>query len=478
MANYYSMFIKQLYTGCLSEAAYYIESEGIAAVIDPLRDIEEYLQLATERNATIKYIFETHFHADFISGHLDLAQATGATIVYGPNTVTKFPVYVAKDSENFSIGKLTIEVLHTPGHTLESSCFLLKDETQKDYAIFTGDTLFIGDVGRPDLAQKGADLTMQDLAGMLYDSLQQKIMPLENEVLVYPAHGAGSSCGKNLGPESFSTIGNQKQTNYALLQATKQDFIEAVTTGLTAPPQYFPINAKINKEGYNSLQSILDKGLEALSIETFKQKIASADTIILDTRAATEFTQGFIKDSISIGLEGRFAEWAGSILPYNKKIVLVTTIGKENETVVRLARVGFEQFAGYLNGGFDAWKNANEPIDMIIDIEADELAMDIPFDEQILVVDVRKENEFADGHLSQAINIPLINLTDPGSMADLDDQHNMYIHCAGGYRSVIAASLIKRQGLYNIKNVLGGWSAIKQLKNKFTIETSATIEPA
>lgn len=478
MANYYSMFIKQLYTGCLSEAAYYIESEGIAAVIDPLRDIEEYLQLATERNATIKYIFETHFHADFISGHLDLAQATDATIVYGPNTVTKFPVYVAKDSENFSIGKLTIEVLHTPGHTLESSCFLLKDETQKDYAIFTGDTLFIGDVGRPDLAQKGADLTMQDLAGMLYDSLQQKIMPLENEVLVYPAHGAGSSCGKNLGPESFSTIGNQKQTNYALLQATKQDFIEAVTTGLTAPPQYFPINAKINKEGYNSLQSILDKGLEALSIETFKQKIASADTIILDTRAATEFTQGFIKDSISIGLEGRFAEWAGSILPYNKKIVLVTTIGKENETVVRLARVGFEQFAGYLNGGFDAWKNANEPIDMIIDIEADELAMDIPFDEQILVVDVRKENEFADGHLSQAINIPLINLTDPGSMADLDDQHNMYIHCAGGYRSVIAASLIKRQGLYNIKNVLGGWSAIKQLKNKFTIETSATIEPA
>jgi len=470
------MFIKQLYTGCLSESAYYIESEGIAAVIDPLRDIDEYLQLATERNATIKFIFETHFHADFISGHLDLAQATGATIIYGPDTVTKFPVHVAKDGEIFSIGKLTVEVMHTPGHTLESSCFLLKDEAGKDHAVFTGDTLFVGDVGRPDLSQKGAELTMEDLAGMLYDSLQTKIMPLADDVILYPAHGAGSSCGKNLGPETFSTIGAQKQSNYALQQQTKADFITAVTTGLSAPPQYFPINAKINKEGYDSLQSILDKGLQPLSIAAFKEKAAQDNTIILDTRKATVFTEGFVPNSIFIGLEGRFAEWAGSILPFDKNILLVTEAGKEKETIVRLTRVGFEHFVGYLQGGFEAWKNANEKIDLIIDIEADELAMDIPFDDQLLVIDVRKENEYADGHLAQAMNIPLTNLTDPGSMADLDDSHNMYVHCAGGYRSVIAASLIKRQGLHNVRNVLGGWGAIKELKDKFTIEKSVEVE--
>ncbi len=470
------MFIKQLYTGCLSESAYYIESEGIAAVIDPLRDIDEYLQLATERNATIKFIFETHFHADFISGHLDLAQATGATIVYGPDTVTKFPVHVAKDGEIFSIGKLTVEVMHTPGHTLESSCFLLKDEAGKDHAVFTGDTLFVGDVGRPDLSQKGAELTMEDLAGMLYDSLQTKIMPLADDVILYPAHGAGSSCGKNLGPETFSTIGAQKHSNYALQQQTKADFITAVTTGLSAPPQYFPINAKINKEGYDSLQSILDKGLQPLSIAAFKEKAAQDNTIIVDTRKATVFTEGFVPNSIFIGLEGRFAEWAGSILPFDKNILLVTEAGKEKETIVRLTRVGFEHFVGYLQGGFEAWRNANEKIDLIIDIEADELAMDIPFDDQLLVVDVRKENEYADGHLAQAMNIPLSNLIDPGSMADLDDCHNMYVHCAGGYRSVIAASLIKRQGLHNVRNVLGGWGAIKELKDKFTIEKSVEVE--
>ncbi len=470
------MFIKQLYTGCLSESAYYIESEGIAAVIDPLRDIDEYLQLASERNATIKYIFETHFHADFISGHLDLAQATGAIIIYGPDTITKFPVHVAKDGEIFSIGKLTVEVMHTPGHTLESSCFLLKDEAGKNHAVFTGDTLFVGDVGRPDLSQKGAELTMEDLAGMLYDSLQTKIMPLADDVILYPAHGAGSSCGKNLGPETFSTIRAQKQSNYALQQQTKADFITAVTTGLSTPPQYFPINAKINKEGYDSLQSILDKGLQPLSVAAFKEKAAQDDIIIVDTRKATVFTEGFVPNSIFIGLEGRFAEWAGSILPFDKNILLVTETGKEKETIVRLARVGFEHFVGYLQGGFEAWKNTNEKIDLIIDIEADELAMDIPFDDQLLVIDVRKENEYADGHLTQAMNIPLSNLIDPGSMADLDDSHNMYVHCAGGYRSVIAASLIKRQGLHNVRNVLGGWGAIKELKDKFTIEKSVEVE--
>ncbi len=469
------MYVQQLYTGCLSEAAYYVESNGEAAVIDPLRDIEVYLELAKNRNATIKYIFETHFHADFISGHLDLAAATGATIIYGPDTVTKFPVHVAADGESFVIGNISLQVLHTPGHTLESSCYLLKDEQGKDYAVFTGDTLFVGDVGRPDLAQKGADLTMEDLAGMLYESLQTKIMPLADEVILYPAHGAGSSCGKNLGPETFSTIGEQKKTNYALQQQTKEDFIKAVTNGLAAPPQYFPINAQINKEGYERLELVLEKGLQALNVHDFKEKMKDVETIVLDTRNAATFTMGFVPTSISIGLEGRFAEWAGTILPFDKTILLVTEKGKEKESIIRLARVGFERFAGYLDGGYEAWVNASEKIDMIIDVEADELAMDLPFDENIVVVDVRRETEFADGHIKEAVNIPLNELTDPASMAHLEDNHNIYIHCAGGYRSVIAASLIKKEGIHNLRNVVGGWSKIKELNDKFNIEKSVEV---
>ncbi|TAH12348.1 MAG: MBL fold metallo-hydrolase [Sphingobacteriia bacterium] len=468
------MFIKQLYTGCLSEAAYYIESEGVAAVIDPLRDIEEYLVLAKERNATIKYIFETHFHADFVSGHLDLATSTGATIVYGPGTVTKFPVHVAKDEEIFQIGKISITVLHTPGHTLESSCYLLKDENGKDNAIFTGDTLFVGDVGRPDLAQKGNEITMEDLAGMLYESLQKRIMPLANEVIVYPAHGAGSSCGKNLGPETFSTIGEQKLTNYALQDQSKEEFIKAVTEGLAAPPNYFPINAKINKEGYDSLDAVLLKGMTPLSIDDFKEKLA-ANAIILDTRNSAEFTQGFIPGSISIGLDGRFAEWAGSLLPFNEPIILVTEKGKEKESIIRLARVGFDKMEGFLAIGFEAWKEAGEKIDMIIDIEADEMALDIAFDPNMVIVDVRKETEYANGHVKEAINIPLNDLTDPGSMTNLDDHHNIYIHCAGGYRSIIASSLIKRQGIHNIRNVVGGFAKIKELPDKFDIEKDVAV---
>ena len=469
------MFIKQLYTGCLSEAAYFIASEGEAAVIDPLRDIDEYLQLAKEHNVKIKYIFETHFHADFVSGHLDLATKTGAKIIYGPNTETKLPVYIAKDEEAFSVGKLSIQVLHTPGHTLESSCFLLKNENKNDYAIFTGDTLFVGDVGRPDLAQKGEELTMNDLAGMLFDSLQTKIIPLDDKVIVYPAHGAGSSCGKNLGAETYSTIGEQKQNNYALQPQSKEEFIKAVTEGLPMPPQYFPVNAKINKEGYESLDAVLQKGLEPLSIAAFKEKATHDNVIILDTRHALVFTKGFVPNSIFIGLEGRFAEWAGSILPFNKTIILVTEQGKEEESIIRLSRVGFENFGGYLQGGFEAWQNADEKIDMIIDIESDELAMDIPFDNNLIVVDVRKEIEYADGHLKQAINIPLAELTDPASMANLEDNHNIYIHCAGGYRSVIAASLMKQQGIHNIRNILGGWNEIKQLTDKFEIEKSVEV---
>lgn len=469
------MYIEQLYTGCISEAAYYIESEGVAAVIDPLRDIDAYLELASKRNARIQYIFETHFHADFVSGHLDLAAATGATIIYGPNTVTEFPVHVAKDGESFQIGKLRMDVLHTPGHTLESSCYLLHDEAGKAHAIFTGDTLFVGDVGRPDLAQKGAELTMEDLAGMLYESLQQKIMPLADEVILYPAHGAGSSCGKNLGPETYSTIGAQKQSNYALQPQSKKDFIKAVTEGLAAPPQYFPINAAINKQGYESLNSVLEKGLQALDIPAFKLALKQANTFILDTRHATLFTQGFIPGSISIGLEGRFAEWAGSLLPFDQHIVLVTEPGKEKESIIRLTRVGFDKIIGYLDGGYDAWVNAGERIDMIVDVEADELAMDLPFDENLVVVDVRKETEFGNGHVKDAVNIPLNEMMDPGSMANLEEHQNIYVHCAGGYRSVIAASLIKRQGIHNLRNVLGGWNKIKEQGDKIPTETSAEV---
>jgi glyoxylase-like metal-dependent hydrolase (beta-lactamase superfamily II)/rhodanese-related sulfurtransferase len=470
------MFVQQLYTGCISESAYYIESNGIAAIIDPLRDIDAYLQLAKQRNATIKYIFETHFHADFVSGHLDLAAATGASIVYGPNTVTKFEVTVAKDKQVFEIGDTTLQVLHTPGHTLESSCYLLKDEAGKDHAIFTGDTLFVGDVGRPDLAQKDNEITIEDLAGMLYDSLHEKIMPLADDVIVYPAHGAGSSCGKNLGSETFSTIGIQKQTNYALQPQSKEDFIIAVTDGLTAPPQYFPINAKINKEGYESLDTVLANGLKALTVAAFKEQITTFEPVILDTRNATLFTQGFIPGAISIGLEGRFAEFAGSILPFDKAILLVCEPGTEKESIVRLARVGFENIIGHLAGGFDAWTKAGEPIDLIIDVEADELAMDLPFDPNMVIVDVRKTSEFDKGHIKEALTIPLDELTDPASMANFDDNQNIYIHCAGGYRSVIASSLIKRQGIHNIRNVIGGFKAISELSDKFDIEETAIAE--
>ncbi len=466
------MFIKQLYTGCLSEAAYYIESNGEAAVIDPLRDIDAYLQLANERKTRIKYIFETHFHADFVSGHLDLAQATGAPIVYGPGTETKFPVHIAKDGEIFKIGDLTIEVLHTPGHTLESSCYLLKDPTGKNHCVFTGDTLFVGDVGRPDLAQKSDEITMNDLAGMMYDSIHSKLFPLENDVIVYPAHGPGSSCGKNLGPNTHSTIGEEKQLNYAMRAATKEEFIKEVTDGIQEPPLYFPINAKINKEGYDSLEEVLVNGMKALSVKDFKNLITD-DTVILDTRQAILFTKGFVPGSVSIGLEGRFAEWAGSLLPFDVPVLLVTEPGKEKETIVRLARVGFDKVKGYLSGGFEAWKKAGEEIDLIIDVEADELMMDIPHDKNLLVVDVRRETEFADGHLKDAINLPLHDMNDPATMADFEDQQNLYVHCAGGYRSVIASSLLKRQGFHNLRNVLGGWDKIKiQEKAEIVKETS------
>lgn len=467
------MFIKQLYTGCISEAAYYIESKGEAAIIDPLRDIDVYLELASERKARIKYIFETHFHADFVSGHIDLGKATDAPIVYGPGTITKFPALIAKDGEKFAIGDLMIEVLHTPGHTLESSCYLLKDEAGKDHCVFTGDTLFVGDVGRPDLAQKTDEITTDDLAGMMYDSLQSKIVPLADDVIVYPAHGPGSSCGKNLGPDTDSTIGEEKQFNYALKATSREEFIKVVTDGIPPPPLYFPINAKINKEGYDSLDEVLEQGMKPLSIAEFKKRMEE-DVVILDTRNSEEFTEGFIPGSISIGLNGRFAEWAGSLLPFDTPLLLVSDPGKEKESIIRLARVGLDKVQGYLEGGYAIWKKSDEKSDLIINVEADELMMDIPFDKNLVVLDVRKPVEFAEGHLSDAINIPLSEMTDPASMANIDDRHNVYVHCAGGYRSVIAVSLLKRQGIHNLRNIPGGWSKIKE-QEKVAIVKEASV---
>jgi rhodanese-related sulfurtransferase len=382
-------------------------------------------------------------------------------------------VHVARDGEKFSLGELTIEVLHTPGHTLESTSYLLKDKSGKDHCVFTGDTLFVGDVGRPDLAQKAEEITMEDLAGMMYDSLQKKIIPLSDDVIVYPAHGPGSACGKNLGPNTYSTIGEEKAGNYALKAETKEAFIEAVTEGLSAPPQYFPINAQINKEGYESLDKLISQSLIALSNDEVKQQMA-AGAWLVDTRRSEEFTHGYIPGSLFIGLEGRFAEWAGSLLPFDKPIILVTDEGKEKEAIIRLARVGFSKVAGYVKGGFEAWKNAGEAIDMIIDVEADELAMDIPFDDKLIVLDVRKPAEYASGHVKNALNIPLEEMNDPALLADFEEEQNIYVHCAGGYRSVIASSILKKEGIHNLRNVVGGWNKIKE-QEKIKQEKEANV---
>lgn len=467
------MFIKQLYTSCLSEAAYYIESEGEAAVIDPLRETEPYLALAAERKATIKYVFETHFHADFVSGHIDLGKATGAPIVFGPNTETRYPIHKAKDGEVFKLGKVSIEVLHTPGHTLESTCYLLRDEAGTAHAIFTGDTLFVGDVGRPDLSS--GNLSREELASMMYDSLQNKILPLPDSVLLYPAHGPGSSCGKNLGPNTHSTIGDEKQSNYALQPQSREDFIKAVTDGLTAPPQYFPINARINKEGYDPIHEVLEKGLTPLDPAQVKTLSKETDAIILDTRPGAVFMEGFVPGSIFIGLEGRFAEWAGSLLPFHQPLIIVAEAGKEEESVLRLARVGFDQFLGYLKGGFEAWRDAGNTVDMVINIEADEFAMDIPFDENMVVMDVRKEMEYADGHVKDAVNVPLDTMMDLATLAQVEENDNVYLHCASGYRSVIAASLMKRQGIHNIRNIAGGYKAIKEVEKIEIVKDSSVL---
>jgi hydroxyacylglutathione hydrolase len=456
------MVVQQLYTNCLSEAAYFIADNGEAAVVDPLRDIDAYLKLAEEHNATIKYIFETHFHADFVSGHLDLAQKTGATIVYGPQTNASFDIHMAKDGEEFSIGKIKIKALHTPGHTLESTCYLLIESNNNPYCVFTGDTLFVGDVGRPDLFS--GNLGKEDLAAMMYESLNTKIKTLPDHVIVYPAHGPGSACGKNLGKETYSTIGVQKAANYALRDQTKEDFIKAVTEGLNAPPAYFPINAQLNAKGYESLDEVMKKSMKALSVEAF-EAAEQAGAWILDTRPSTVFTEGFVPNAISIGLDGRFAEWAGGLLPFSQPLILVTEPGKEEETIIRLARVGFDKVEGYLEGGYEAWKASGKATDMIIDVEPEELAMDIPFDEKLQVLDVRKVGEYDAGHVKDAQNMPLNELIDPLNMAQIDDEANLYVHCAGGYRSVIACSILKKEGFHNLRNVLGGYGKMSKLEN-------------
>ena len=450
------MKVEQLYTNCLSEAAYFIESDGEAAVIDPLRDYQPYIDMAAKRNVKIKYVFETHFHADFVSGHLDLSAKTGAAIIYGPNAITEFKTTVATDGQRFKIGSCEIEVMHTPGHTPESTCYLLRDEQGKPYCIFTGDTLFVGDVGRPDLF--GTKITKEDLAGMMYESLTKKIMPLADDIIVYPAHGPGSSCGKNLGKETFSTIGMQKKLNYALQPMSKDEFVKSITTGLSAPPQYFPLNAAINKKGYESLDMVMNKNVTPLSVDDVENEIANG-AIVLDTRHQDVFEKGFVPGSVFVGLNGRFAEWVGTILNIDTKLVIVADTGKEEESILRLARVGYENVKGYLNGGFDAWKNAGKKIDMLISIEPAEMELDLKF-EKPLVMDVRKENEFEAGHVVDAENVVLQSFDKDLASSGIKPSQNIYVHCQGGYRSVIAASLLKRKGYHNIKNILGGWVEI------------------
>lgn len=457
--NTSSMKIEQLYTKCLAEAAYYIESEGEAAVIDPLRETEPYLAKAAADGATIKYVFETHFHADFVSGHLDLARKTGAVIVYGPGAEAGFDCKVAEDGEEFRIGKVTIRVLHTPGHTFESSCFLLIDGNGKEKALFTGDTLFIGDVGRPDLALKG-QLTEKDLAGLLYDSIRQKLMPLPDDLIVYPGHGAGSACGKMMSNETTDTLGHQKQTNYALLAKSRDEFIESVTTGLMPPPQYFPKNARLNKSGYESIDRVLERARQGYSAETFASKMKKTGALVLDVRPAAEFAQAFIPGAINIGIDGQFASWVGTLITdLARPILLVTPEGREEETALRLARVGYDNCIGFLAGGMPAWLMAGYDTDRIKQVSAHELATLLNISAGLHILDVRRQSEYESEHIMGVRNFPLDYIHQ--HLSELDPRATYYIHCAAGYRSMIAASIMRAAGFKNVIDVTGGFSAIK-----------------
>ena len=461
------MIIEQIYTGCLSQGAYYIESNGEAAIIDPLREVGSYINKAKKNKATIKYIFETHFHADFVSGHVTLAKETGATIVYGPLAKTGFDSLIAKDQQEFKIGELTLTVLHTPGHTMESTTYLLSDVYKKDIAIFSGDTLFLGDVGRPDLAQKAADMTQEDLAGILYDSLRKKIMPLADDLLVYPAHGAGSACGKNLSKETVGTLGEQKRTNYALrADMTKAEFIKEVTDGLLPPPQYFPLNVKMNKEGYEDIESVIESGTRPLSPEAFEIAANETGAIILDVRHQDDFAKGHIPQSIFIGIDGGFAPWVGAMIGnVDQAILIVTPEGREEETVTRLARVGFDNTLGYLKGGMNSWKKAAKTIDTVKGIEVANFKS-LAEKEQLNIFDVRKPGEYLSEHLIDANNIPLDFLNN--HMSEFPTEDHFYLHCAGGYRSMIAASILKSRGIHNLIDVRGGFAAIKKVQMKLS----------
>lgn len=453
------MKVEQIYTGCLAQGAYYIVSGKEAVIIDPLREIKPYLERAEKDGVKIKYVLETHFHADFVSGHVDLANASGATIVYGPTANPGFEAHIAEDGELLSVGDVKIKVLHTPGHTMESSCYLLLDANGKEHAIFTGDTLFIGDVGRPDLAQKAAHMTQEQLAATLYKSLRTKVMVLPDEVTVYPAHGAGSACGKNMSKETVSTIGEQKQFNYALrANMTEEEFVKEVTDGLLPPPAYFPLNVAMNKNGYDNIDTVMQRGLRALSVNDFETAANESDALVLDTRNADVFRKGFVPNAINIGLDGQFAPWVGALIPdVKQQILLIAENGKEEETIMRLARVGYDFVIGYLEGGFDAWKASGKEVDTIVRISADEFAAQVDIHKDT-VIDVRKVTEFEAEHVENADNIPLDFINE--NIASFPKDKHFFLHCAGGYRSMIASSILKARGWDNFTEIAGGFNAI------------------
>ncbi len=454
------MYIEQLYTNCLAEAAYWIESEGEAVVIDPIRETTPYTAKAKERGVTIKYIFETHFHADFVSGHIDLAKETGAEIVYGPGAETKYKVTNATDGQEFKIGKITFRVLHTPGHTPESACYLLLDENGKEHAIFTGDTLFVGDVGRPDLLD--GKMSKEELAGMLFDSLNNKLKKIGDDVLMYPAHGPGSSCGKNIGKETWSTIGEQKANNYAMKITDRNEFIKTVTDGLSAPPQYFFKDAMINKNGYDSIGDVLERNV--VGLDALKAKAAiEAGALLLDTRTADEFEKGFIPGSIFIGLDGTYAVWVGTLVDINTKLLVVASAGRESEAILRLARVGYENVVGYLEGGIDTWEKANYSLDTMTSVNPDEFAAAMNTTTHDAVLDVRRPGEWDNGHVKGAEHACLSSFSKPNGTDAVDKNKPYYVHCAGGYRSVIAISMLKQKGYTNLVNVRGGWRELENL---------------
>ena len=455
------MNIEQIYTGCLAQGAYYIESKGEVAIIDPLREVSDYIAKADAAGAKVKYIFETHFHADFVSGHITLAEKTGATIVYGPTAKTSFESHIASDGEEFMVGDLTIVALHTPGHTMESTTYLLRDADGKDHCIFSGDTLFLGDVGRPDLAQKAATMTQEELAGILFDSLRNKIMPFADEVIIYPAHGAGSACGKNMMKETVDTLGNQKRMNYALrADMTRDEFIAEVTDGLAPPPAYFPMNVAMNKDGYSNLDEIIKQGSRALSTAEFEAAANENEAVILDTRSEKDFVKGFIPKSIFIGIDGGFAPWVGSLIKDVKQpILLVADEGRVEEVIMRLGRVGFDNTIGYLDGGFETWEASGKEIDSIRSIDANSFVKEWK-ENNLPLFDVRKKGEYGTGHIEGANHVCLSNVNE--QLAEFPKEQNFYAHCAGGYRSVIASSILKMRGYHNLTDIAGGYDSLEK----------------